>query len=251
MRQVHDSDDAVEVVREMNEAFRVSALRVPETQFKPSRPAGEVSVRASPASRTNRVASHPYCCAEVAARECLNCRLAGRTLVFSLPSATGGTTDRPTGCFGSVASRWDQFRCELLGRLEEDAKGEIDRAAVREQPDRLVQVDVRPQCNLSGREWVVPRPHQLHDAPPLHALDLRLDDLVYRRHPDFLYEIFVCPTNGDMGLVGSNRIVTYGTLYGFFTRGGARVVGLTIGVGRRRLGGQKRHALPIPSALSC
>lgn len=144
MRQVHDSDDAVEIVSEMNEAF----------------------------------------------------------------------ASAPRGC-------------RKPNRLEEDAKGEIDRAAVREQPDRLVQVDVGPQRNLPGRERVVPGPHQLHDAPPLHALDLRLDDLVYRGHPDFLYEIFVCPTNGDMGLVGSNCVVSYRTLYGFFTREGARVVGLT------------------------
>ena len=46
-------------------------------------------------------------------------------------------TCRPTRLLGERRLRWDQFRCELLGRLEEDANGEIDRAAVREQPDRV------------------------------------------------------------------------------------------------------------------
>jgi hypothetical protein len=60
---------------------------------------------------------------------------------MGIPSL-GYSGDLVLSRFGSVASRRDQFRCAQLGRLEEDANGEIDRAAVREQPDRLVQVDV-------------------------------------------------------------------------------------------------------------
>jgi hypothetical protein len=45
----------------------------------------------------------------VAARECLNCRLTGRTLVFSLPPRPAEPlTGRQLG-FGSVASRWTSF----------------------------------------------------------------------------------------------------------------------------------------------
>jgi len=72
-----------------------------------------------------------------------------------------------------------------------------------------------------------PALHQLLDAPPLHALDLRLDDLVYCRHPDFLYEIFVCPTNGDIGLVGSNCVA--------FLRNALRLL-----YGKRRAKGRRR-----------
>jgi hypothetical protein len=97
--------------------------------------------------------------------------------------------------------RVGKFRCALRGRLEEDVNGEIDWAAMYEQPDRLVQVDVGPRCDLSGRERVIAGPYQLLDAPPLHALDLRLDDLVYRRHPRFLYAIFLSSSNADVGLV--------------------------------------------------
>src|SRR5919204_5567719 len=68
-------------------------------------------------------------------------------------------------------------------RLDEDLERELGRTAAVEQLDRGAQVDVEPARQLGGRIRLEAGFEQLLGAPALDALELALDDLVYRRHP--------------------------------------------------------------------
>jgi hypothetical protein len=58
--------------------------------------------------------------------------------------------------------------------LEQDLQSELLRAALLEQLDRAVEIDVVPNGDPPGRTGLVPRPFERFRTPPLDSLDLCL-----------------------------------------------------------------------------
>src|SRR5207249_3475272 len=82
---------------------------------------------------------------------------------------------RLEACFGSV---------RRTRPLKKDPQSQILRAAMLEQLDRGVEIDVMPHRKSAGRACLIPGPLELFRTPPLDALHLGLVDHVdvSRRH---------------------------------------------------------------------
>src|ERR1041385_9125044 len=76
-------------------------------------------------------------------------------------------------------------RREPLLDLAQDPNRERRRAAALDERDRLVQVDVEPARECDGVVAREAHAHELRGAPPLDAVQFRLDDVVCRSHPQY------------------------------------------------------------------
>jgi hypothetical protein len=83
----------------------------------------------------------------------------------------------------------------LRAPLPEDAEGELGRAALLEQLDRAVQVDIVPASELDGGSRGVSGPLELGGAPRLDELLLGLANFCFRsRH---LADLLLCDLFGE------------------------------------------------------